>query len=545
MIRANLLDKAIAYVAPGVALQRARARYGLAVSGQFASGTSQYTGASQRGGLSTFNPRPGGPRGDALGALGPLRARSRDLERNNALAAGAIATVVTNVVGTGIFPIPRLDAQRLGLTPEKAAEMELVIGAEFDLCADSCEIDIAGDDDFYGNQDLVQRTTLVSGDSFTIPRYLSRPGVAYELCLQVLEADRCMNPDSKSDGTVMPGGAELYSGIESDRYGRPVAYWFSDRHPGETLQSSLRFERVPAYGNRSGRRNVLHHFRRLRPGQPRGIPYLAPVIQVLMDLGRYSEAEIVAAVSTACFALKTTTEEGDGADLSGGGEQHDAGYGDGTDDRMRYVNPGLVASMMPGESLESFLPNRPNQAFDPFVLAMLRYIGMALEIPYEVLIKHFTASYSAARAALLEAYKMFRARRAWLARSFCQPVYERQMIEAAALGRLPDMPGFFSDPARFKAWTNAEWIGPSAGQIDELKEVNAAKMRVEEEFSTREEETARLTGGDWRQKHRQRVIEERLRRADGTVMAAPPPSAAPAEDPAAEPPQNPDQKEAA
>jgi hypothetical protein len=45
-------------------------------------------------------------------------------------------------------------------------------------------------------------------------------------------------------------------------------------------------------------------------------------------------------------------------------------------------------------------PGRPNAQFDPFVTAIVRQIGVALELPYEILIKHFTSTYSAARAAI-------------------------------------------------------------------------------------------------------------------------------------------------
>lgn len=494
-----------------------------------ASEAGQYHGGSNRGSLMTFVPRPGGPRSDALPALPNLRARSRDLERNSPLATGTIETVTMNVVGTGIFPMARLDARRLGLTPEKAAEIELDLGAEFDLWADTTTADDSDTQNFWGLQDLVLRSQLVSGDCFTVPRYAPRGMTPYELGIQVLEADRCCNPTGKTDGTVMAPGVELFAGVEVDqRRGRPVAYWFSDRHPGETFAASLRFERLPAYGP-GGNRSVFHHYWRRRPGQTRGIPYFAPVIALFKDLGRYTDAEITAAVLSACFAITTTDDAGDGADVPAGEGDAD---GDGVNDRLRYFDPGLVANLADRQKIDSFLPNRPNQAFDPFVQAMLRQIGVALGLPFEVLIKHFTASYSAARAALLEAWKMFRARRQWLVDSFCQPYYERWLIEASALRR-PGVPDVFGDYGRFRAWTACEWIGPSPGQIDEMKEAQAAKLRVDEEFSTREEETARLTGGDWRQKHRQRVVEEGLRRADKT-MAAPPPAPGRAKDDAQE-----------
>ncbi len=504
-------------------------------------GSGGYTGGGSRGSLATFLPRAGGPRSDAIPSLPNLRARSRDLDRNSPLATGTLATVTTNVVGTGIFPMARLDPIRLGLGPDKAAQIELDLGFEFDLWADAITADDTLEQDFWGLQELALRSQLLSGDCFSVPRYDTRGASPYELGIELIEADRCCNPTGKMDGSIMPGGAELIAGVEVDQRGRAVAYWFSDRHPGEALRRSLRWQRLPAWGP-GGNRAVFHHFRRLRPGQTRGIPYFAPVISLFKDLGRYTDAEIMAAVLSACFALSTTDEAGDGADVHGAADADEVPSGNGVSDRLRFFEPGLMANLADRQKIDSFLPNRPNQAFDPFVLAMLRQVGVALELPYEVLVKHFTASYSAARAALLEAWKMFRMRRAWLAASFCQPYYERWLVEASALGR-PGVPDVFGDYGRFRAWSACEWIGPSPGQIDELKEAQAAKLRVDEEFSTREEETARLTGGDWRQKHRQRVIEERLRRQDGTIAV--PSAGVPADNAQQDPPQNPDQKEAA
>jgi capsid protein len=97
---------------------------------------------------------------------------------------------------------------------------------------------------------------------------------------------------------------------------------------------------------------------------------------------------------------------------------------------------GAILDLVPGESIEIANPMRPNNAFDPFVLALCRQIGVALELPYEIFIKHFTASYSAARAAMLEAWRFFRVRRDWLAYAFCQPAYDAVIAEAVPKGDL-------------------------------------------------------------------------------------------------------------
>jgi lambda family phage portal protein len=181
---------------------------------------------------------------------------------------------------------------------------------------------------------------------------------------------------------------------------------------------------------------------------------------------------------------------------------------------------GTVVQLAPGEDVKSINPGRPNTAFDPFVTAILRQVGAALEIPMELLTKHFTASYSASRAALLEAWKLFKTQRTWVAEDFCQPVYEEFLTEAVARGRI-SAPGFLTDAKIRKAYCGSEWNGPAPGQIDPLKEVNAAVVRVQNCFSTRAKETAELTGSDFNANVRQRVKEEKMLR-DGGLSFKPP-----------------------
>ena len=88
------------------------------------------------------------------------------------------------------------------------------------------------------------------------------------------------------------------------------------------------------------------------------------------------------------------------------------------------------------------------------------------------------------------------------------------MCEAVLKGRIY-APGFFDDPLISYAYSWAEWNGPSQGQLDPVKEVKAAVLRVENGFSTRQRETSELTGGDWELNHRQRIKEERLRQEAG------------------------------
>ena len=91
---------------------------------------------------------------------------------------------------------------------------------------------------------------------------------------------------------------------------------------------------------------------------------------------------------------------------------------DAGDDSTIELAPGAIVDLNEGEKAHDMNPGRPNTAFDGFVVAICRQIGAALEIPYELLVKNFNASYSASRGALLEAWKMFRMYRTWLANDF-------------------------------------------------------------------------------------------------------------------------------
>ena len=166
---------------------------------------------------------------------------------------------------------------------------------------------------------------------------------------------------------------------------------------------------------------------------------------------------------------------------------------------------GMIADLPERTRAKSVSPARPNTAFDAFVISLVRQIGSALGIPAEVLFLNFEASYSASRGALLEAWKLL---------NFCQPIYEEWLQEAVLKGRV-NAPGFFDDPMIRYAYSWADWTGPSQGQLDPVKEVKAAILRVENGFSTRQRETAELTGGDWELNHRQRIKEEKLRKEAG------------------------------
>ncbi len=527
----NVLERALAVVAPRLAARRMQARMFMALAGG-------YTGASRsrRQTSEWKHSKNASADADTLPDLQDLRDRARDLARNEPIAAGAIGGVVTNVVGTGLALQSRVDRAVLNMSEEQARAWQEKTEREYNLWAESTACDATRTQNIYGLQALVFRSSLESGDVFvTTPlREQPLPGMPYRLALQVYEADQVSNPKMAQDTDALAGGVEL------DRLRAPVAYHFRNSHPGSINRVSLEWSRIAAFGERTGRRQVLHVYEKLRPGQTRGVPYLAPVIESLKMLGRYTEAELMAAVISGMFTVFVKSERG-GLDLNdptGIGEETGAQASD-KDSKMAA---GAIVDLNPGESVEFANPGRPNQAFDGFVNSLCTFLAVALEVPREVLLKQFTASYSASRAALLEAWKFFAKRRAWLAAMFLDPVYEAWMDEAVSKGRVA-APGYFADPIMRRAYLGCEWIGDGPISLDPVKDVEAAKGRVELGISTIDKESALHDGGRFLQNHEQRVREQQARVRDGLGELAAPAKPAPGDGSTGNPPPNPDKPE--
>jgi len=514
-ISSNWIDKAIEYVAPRTAAKRTAARLQLAIAGG-------YTGARvDRAALSRWQPGGGSPTTDVIRDLPMLRARSRDQMRNSPVALGALNTQVSHAVGTGLSCTPTIDAAALGLSEEEADAWQEDTSRRFNAWAESLDCDIARRLNFYGIQDLSLRTTLESGDAVVITPRIARDGGRPKLALQLLEADRVCNPDRGQNTDTLIDGFEI-----DPSTGESIACHVARRHPGDMHAGGNTWDRVVMRGS-TGRRNVLHLFKPLRPGLVRGVPMIAPILEPLKQLNRWTDAELNAAVVSGMFSVFIKMDP-DAFDEMFDDDSKKA-IVEKSSNWSGEMESGKAVNLLPGESIETSTPGRPNPAFDPFWEAMVRQIGMALEMPFEVLVMHFQSSYSAARAALLMAWKSFRARRDFLATYLCQPTYELWLADEVAEGRIY-APGFFVDDLVRASWCKAMWTGDGPGSLDPTKEVDAAERRVNLGISTKQSESILYDGVPWEVKHRQRVKEINAERKEGIYY--PPAGRAPAAEPA-------------
>lgn len=526
MAKMNLLDRAIAAVSPVRAVRRAAARTALEfVNSGYGNYGANLTKKSMRGWMY----HGGSPKEDIEDNLDVLRQRSRDAYMGIPTASAALKTMRTNVVAGGLMPSPQIDADYLRLTNEQAEALQAQILREFALWADTPVCDADRVDNFYKLQQLAFLSYLMNGDAFALLPMKEQPGQPYSLRVRVIEADRVCSPDSYD--RLVPcevKGHRVHSivqGVETDADGMVIAYWICNQHPLSSLSNqagALEWTRVEAYGS-SGRPNVLHVMNRERAGQRRGVPILAPVLEALKQLGRYTEAEITAAVISAMFTVfiqSATVQNGKPIGEALPPEQ----LIDAQDQGTIELGNGAIVALNPGETVEFAKPEHPNSGYDAFFNAMVKEIGAALEIPPEVLEKQFTQNFSSARGSLNEFWRTCGMQRDWFSDDFCQPVYEAWLAEAVARGRIK-APGFFGDPAIRKAYADCKWNGPSRTAMNPSQEVEAAIKRVDAGFSTAEEETAQLTGGDYNRNIRKRAIEA-ARKREVDKIANPPPSGA-------------------
>lgn len=451
-----------------------------------------------------FNAPSGSPHEDIDFNNYTLRQRARMLYMAAPIATSAIKTNRTNVVGVGLKLKSRIDREVLGLTPEQAEAWQKMTEREFSLWAENKRAcDATGMNTFYGLQQLALISWLLSGDCIgVLKQYEVDQLLPYALRVHLIESDRIATPGGCGAGTSInyttgknpDTGNTIYDGVEVDSNGMVVAYHIRSTYPFEVGAPTTKWARVLAYQEHTGLPNVVHVVECERPDQYRGVSYLAQVIEPLLQLRRYTESELMAAVIESFFTAFIKTEaptddmpfnqvEGDPPGEPKGPNEYSMG-------------PGQINVMEPGEDVTFASPTRPAGGFDAFVTAICSQIGAALEIPADLLLKKFNASYSASRAALLEAWKAFKMRREWLADDFCRPIYEVWMSEAVARGRIY-APGFFTNPAIRAAYLGSEWLGPSQGQLDPTKEITAEILACSEGFSTHEQSTIRLNGGQW------------------------------------------------
>lgn len=504
----NIIDKAIATVNPRAAVRRSVARQKLNIIN---SGYGNHGASTSKKSMVSWEHDSGSPDEDIHENIEVLRQRSRDLAYGTPIATSAYKTSRTNVIGSGLRVKPKVNRKILNLSDQAAHEWETKTQQEFALWAESNHCDAQRMNNFYELQQLAFTCWSINGETFALLPMIERQQLPYDLRVMLIEPDRVKTPEGSKDNVKY--------GVEIGKYGEVIAYYVANEFPSSD-NLGIKYKRIEKYGKRSGRANIIHLMVNERVGQYRGIPEIAPVIEYLKQISRYTSAEITSAVIGAYFTVFIENKSTDSVGAFGSAQDYDynSSQAEVEDDDYEPANlklgEGSIIELDEGQTIKEANPGRPHSGFDAFIKAMSIQIGAALEIPSDVLLKNYDKSYSAARASMLDAWKTFKMKRDWMVNDFCQPIYEEFLTEGVVKGRI-NAPGFLENPIIRKAYCSAEWNGPAPGQIDPLKEVNASIKKVENGFSTREQETIGLTGGDFKSNIEAAKVETQMMKDSG------------------------------
>ena len=411
-------------------------------------------------------------------SLSRLRSASRQMVRDSAYGKRARQIIVNNVIGSGVGMQAQVKSTR------DALRQNVNDGIEEAWCewamADSCHT--GGALHFHDLERAAMGQVFEAGEVF-IRKHPSRFGNSkIPLALELIEAERI--PDSIVEPGALTENGEVRMGVEVDKFGRPIAYWIRERHPGDIRsrvgESSQRYERVPAD-------QVFHLKITDRWPQTRGEPWMHAVLRKSDDLNELTGSELQAVRAASYVFATIKTPDGQADPLKTDSEASGQGVMD--------LEPLTVNALAPGEELELHSPNRPNPSLDAFLRHMVREMAAGALCSYESLSRDYSQSnYSSSRLALLDDRDTWRTLQQWWIRSFRLPLH-RAWLQQAVLSRAVSslsVAEFALDPEKFSAvlfkprgWS---WIDPT-------KEVTAYKEAIKAGLTTLTDVIAQTADG--------------------------------------------------
>lgn len=426
--------------------------------------------------------------------------RANDLVANDPHGCSLVEAISVNAVGPGRWPQSKPNFKRLGITEEQAIEIAEQAEWEFELW--NREADARGIADFYGIQFQNLWSMLVNGEFLNLPLMLaddSHPDRRYRLALQVLDPVRMRTPFDLSTSPNIRDGVRLGS------LGEPTGYFIADPDDGRLVagMTSRSFTELPP--KRGHRQVVIHRFHQKAPETVRGVSVLAPAMPFFRNLGDYLDHELIGAIIASSFPV--WIEKSSPYDAGGLPGVKSVPRADGTSTKYQEVRPGQIFYGNAGEKPNILKTDRNGQSFQIFVEVVLRAIGAATGMPYEVVSKDFSkTNYSSARAALQEAWRIFDLYSDWLDTGFCQVVWEMFFEEAVLRGRIKlpaGAPNFYEFRAEYCA---ATWVGPERTNVDPVKEMVADVMGLNAGVTTLADIAAKRNK-DWEAQAKQRARE--------------------------------------
>lgn len=477
-----------------------------------------------------------------------LDARSRDMVRNDAYVQGGANLHKDNIVGSQYLlnarPATKVLFGKQDDRWEEAFQEE--VEEKFDLWAESPDnwVDAARRNTFTELVRMVVGISMFSGEFLASVEFIKDDGSPFSTAIQLIDLDRLSTaPLSYMEENVR-------SGIRMNSRGAPIAYQVRTQHPNDlTWKMGLPDWKEVAVRKPWGRLQMIHIYEQTRVDQSRGVAEMVTALKEMRMAHKLRDVNLQRHVTQALYAATITSDLPTEAVMASLGstsnsEQVAEALGKYANGYLSEVGKyageakGLrvdgvrIPHLYPGTKLDLTSPAKDSSIGTDFEQSILRYIASAIGVSYEQLSRDYTnTNYSSARAAMTETWKYMQSRKKFVADKFASIIYRLWLEEAINNDHLVSFPKAMAPTLytkgvlnlKFQAISRADWVGASRGQIDELKETQAAVLRINNGLSTAEDELARL-GKDFRKVYRQLAREQKMRDAYGLMFAANDPS---------------------
>ena len=446
--------------------------------------------------------------------------RSRDVLRNDAYVAAGSAIHKDSIVGAIYLLNARPATTVLGLDETWEQEFQEEVEAKFMLAAESPQhwLDASRMNTVTELIRLAVGVYVAAGETLASVEWLRDGTRPFRTAIQMVDLDRLSNPPAAIDSRRIRGG------VERDRYGAPLGYHIRMAHPTDWLDpDAYQWKYVPAR-KPWGRVQMIHLVEQMRPDQTRGISDMVAALSEMQITKKFRKITLQNAVVNASYAASIESDLPPEAAMAaiGGGNIGEGivGYADAFlsavsayagNSRHMHIDGVKIPHLFPGTKLQLRPVGQPGGIGTEFEGSLLRYIAANLGVSYEQLSKDYSkTNYSSARAALNETRKFMLSRKKIVADKFATHIYRLWLEEQMNLGLIETLKGAklpnWYDGMNADAYCACDWIGAGIGQIDELKETQAAVLRLKYNLSTHEDELARF-GKDWRRVFAQRQRE--------------------------------------
>jgi lambda family phage portal protein len=432
---------------------------------------------------------------ECRGNLRLLRARARELVRNNPIARHFLNMLSANVIGQAGIRYQSLVRNANGDIDRDTNKKIETAWAEW-CKKGNCTVD--GKLSFRALQDIAIRTEAMDGECFI--RMVRGFDNQWGFALQTIDADQVDHLFSRPGGNRL-GETEVRLGIEVDNWGKPVAYWVNPGHPSDFGGSLLR-DRIAAD-------QIIHLFDPYRVNQTRGLTWFHAVMMALKMLNGYMEAEIVAArVGAAKMGFLVNSDPG----------AYD-GHNDDPNQPLRIeANAGVFEELPPGYDIKPFTPDHPSNAFENFIKTNLRWVASGLGASYNALANDLQGvNYSSLRSGLLIERDHWKVTQRHIAEDLMQPIFDEWLKMSLLTGALKLGS---RDPARYSF---GKWIPRGWQWVDPYKETQAAVMGIAAALQTRDQVIADR-GGDVEEVFEQLAEEDKMAKEFGIDLVAALPS---------------------